>query len=59
MASFRTARPVPGYYRIINSVSSGDLYESQSGDRRNSQLEVHDPLVLLQGVYIVSRLIST
>ena len=59
MTSFRTARPVPGYYRMLNSVLSTDLYESQSGDRCNSQLEVDGPLVLPQDVYIVSCLILT
>ena len=59
MASFRTARPEPGYYRMLNSVSSADLYESQSGNECNSHLEVEDPLDLPEGVYTVNRLIST
>lgn len=59
MASFRTTRPELGYYRMLNSVSSADLYESQSGDEYDSYLEVEDPLVLPEGVYTVSRLIST
>ena len=44
---------------MLNSVSSADLYECRSDDNCDSHLEVDDPLVLPEGIYIVNRLIST
>ena len=50
MASFRTARPEPGYYRTLNSLSSADLFETHSESKSDSYLNVYDPLALPEGV---------
>ena len=58
MASFRTTRPAPGYYRMLNSISSADLYTSETATNRytwRSHLQLCDS----EDVYIVDRLISS
>ena len=57
MASFRTTRPPPGYYRMLNSISSADVYTSEL--TVNHHLQLHDSSPLPDDVFIVDRLIST
>ena len=62
MASFRTTRPAPGYYRMLNSISSADLYTSETATNRytwRSHLQLCDSSPLPEDVYIVDRLISS